>query len=345
MEGTPSETGGANPRTYRLWNHLDALVGIIRSGMTGLMSFSLCISKFPAGGRTRGHWSSPQGAWVKTGTIAALLAALPLSCVNLELDTRGREDDRACGFYPVYGSTHLCPTIRDLLPRLRHLRLRLGTLCSHLFLAPHDDGDTYTPVASLLSLTINLNIEPDSSRNVYYAQSPSDDHERDYGLLQKGLGKLFRDAYEAHAFPLARAIQTMDLHSSKRRQHDHSSQQGIIEDVTHLLPFRKVCIKDGTHDEETFMGRNVKDEAFFGVMSELEPMLEDSAWVTTADGERWSPDFRALAAQRSASLRAPRVETRAGFLERCESGFEAWAVGAWDDARDCHTETAEGVSG
>lgn len=348
FEGAPNETGGANPRTYRLWNNLETLTDIIRSNMTGLVSFSLCISKLPPGGRTAEHWGDPHGAWVKTGTIAALLAALPRSCVDLELDTRGREDDRACNFYPVYGSTHLCPIIRDLLPRLRHLRLRLGTICSHLFLAPRDDGGlehTYTQAASLLSLTINLSIEPNSGRTLRYAEIQSDDHERDYGLLQKGVGKVLRDAYQAHAFPRARAIQTMDLHSSDRRQHDHYTQQDIVEDRTHLLPFRKVWIEDGTCDEETFAGRNVKDEEFLGVMTELEPLLEDSVWVTTVDGDRWSPDFRSLAAQRSARLRAPRFETRAEFLERCESRFPAWAVNAWNDAKDCHSETIEGVSG
>jgi len=347
FEGAPNDTGGANPRTYQLWSNLDTLAHIIRSNMTGLVSFSLCVSKFPPGGRTGEYWSDPSGAWVKTGTIADLLHAIPRSCVDLELDTRGREDDRACNFCPVYGSTHLCPVIRGLLPRLRHVRLRLGTLCSRLFLAPRDEGveHTYTQAAALLSLTVNLNIEPNSGRTLRYAVIQSDDHERDYGLLQKGLGKVLRDAYKANAFPRARAIQTMDIHRSERRQHDHATQQDIIEDRTYLLPFRKLWIDDGTLDDETFVGHNAADEEFFGTMTELEPILEDSAWVTTVDGDRWSSDLQSSASHRVASLRAPRFETRAEFLGRCESRFPAWAVNAWKDAKDCHSETEEGLCG
>lgn len=341
-EGAPNDTGGANPRTYRLWNNLDALASIIRSNMTGLVGFSLCISKFPPGGRTREHWSDPSGAWVETGTIAALLTALPNSCVDLEVDTRGREDDRVCNYYPVYGSTHLCPVIRDLLPRLRHLRLRLGTLCSHLFLA---DGlePGYTQARGLLSLTINLNIEPNSGRTLRYAKVSSDEQERDCGLLQKRLGKVLRDAYKANAFPQARVIRTVDLHSSDRRQHDHCMQQDIVEDRTYLLPFRKIWIENEKCDDETFVGHNVADEEFFGIMTVLEPILEDSAWVTTVEGDRWSADFRSSASQRFSSLRAPRFETRVEFLHRCESSFPAWAVNAWNDAKDCHSETIEGL--
>ena len=351
FEEASNDRGGANPRTHRQWSNLDTLADIVRSDMTGLVSFSLCIHKFTPGGRTSKHMAGPlegpQGAWVKTGTIASLLTALPSSCVDLELDTRGREDDRACDFYPVYGSTHLCPIVRGLLPRLRHLRLRLGTLCSHLLLAPSTDGleHTYTQAAGLLTLVINLNIEPNSGRTLRYAEIQSDDHERDYGLLQKGLGKVLRDAYKANGFPRARAIQTMDIHRSERQQHDHATQQDIVTDKTHILPFRKLWIEDSKLDNETFVGHNAADEEFFGIMTELEQIQEDSIWVTTVDGDRWSMDFRSLASQRLASLHAPQFETRAEFLERCQSLFPAWAVNAWKDAKDCHSETIEGVCG
>jgi len=214
-------------------------------------------------------------------------------------------------------------------------------------LAPSTEGleHTYTQAAGLLTLVINLNIEPNSGRTLRYAEIQSDDHERDYGLLQKGLGKVLRDAYKANAFPRARAIQTMDIHRSERRQHDHATQQDIIEDRTYLLPFRKLWIDDGTLDDETFVGHNAADEEFFGTMTELEPILEDSAWVTTVDGDRWSSDLQSSASHRVASLRAPRFETRAEFLGRCESRFPAWAVNAWKDAKDCHSETEEGLCG
>jgi len=359
FEKPPSDTAGANPKTYRQWNNLNTLADIVRANMTGLVSFSLCIYKFPPGGGTGDHWSVPLGAWMKTGTIASLLDALPSSCMDLELDTRGREDDRVCEFYPVYGSTHLCSIVRSLLPRLRHLRLRLGTLCSHLFLAPINGGLEYTRAEGLLSLNINLNVEPNSGRTLTHAEIQSDDLERDYGLLQQGLGKVLQDAYRANSFPRVRAIQTMDLLPSGRvmnpgprapglwygSRYDHYMQQDIIGDKLHVLPFRMVWREKGALDDETCIGHNAADEEFIGIMTELEPILENSGWVTTVDSDRWSTDFRSFASQRLASLRAPRFETRAEFLDRCESRFPVWAVDAWAEAKGCHSETKEGLCG
>ncbi|ODH43079.1 hypothetical protein ACO22_01082 [Paracoccidioides brasiliensis] len=56
--------------------------------------------------------------------LISLLASLPETCTNLEIDTSGFE---------VYSSgDHLCPHIAKLLPNLTHLRLRIRQLCSGL---------------------------------------------------------------------------------------------------------------------------------------------------------------------------------------------------------------------
>ena len=55
--------------------------------------------------------------------ICTMLDALPKTCRNLELDTRGQdyatEDEQA----------HVCNALRRVLPRLRHARVRTGAMC------------------------------------------------------------------------------------------------------------------------------------------------------------------------------------------------------------------------
>jgi hypothetical protein len=62
------------------------------------------------------------------GILADIIRSLPQQCCNLEFDTQGKNRTEA-------GFTHLCEAIRDAIPGLQHLRLRLSTLCEVLFSA------------------------------------------------------------------------------------------------------------------------------------------------------------------------------------------------------------------
>jgi hypothetical protein len=80
--------------------------------MVNLKTFSLTVSTE----------SVTIGFWIPRPVIAQIVEALPEACVNLEIDSRGND-------YFKPGSGHICDTLRGMLPRLRHLRLRLSTLC------------------------------------------------------------------------------------------------------------------------------------------------------------------------------------------------------------------------
>ena len=79
---------------------------------------------------------------IRRATIIALLDALPATCTNLELDTHAQdhreEDEKA----------HVCDAVRNLLPRMQHVRIRVGAMCSAMFSAdqeshaPREDGAT-----------------------------------------------------------------------------------------------------------------------------------------------------------------------------------------------------------
>jgi hypothetical protein len=67
--------------------------------------------------------------------------ALPESCVNLEIQTRGQDS------VPKTGEPHLCERLRSVLPRMRNVALGLRYLCSGL-LGLLEDGDTLPSLSS-----------------------------------------------------------------------------------------------------------------------------------------------------------------------------------------------------
>ncbi len=88
-------------------------IPILRS-LQNLASFSLTIE-------VGASWCS-----LPRDTIVGLIDALPVACTHLELDTNAHDEQ--------FGSqTHVCEYIRQVLPRMRTVRLRLGAMCSALF--------------------------------------------------------------------------------------------------------------------------------------------------------------------------------------------------------------------
>ncbi len=55
-------------------------------------------------------------------STALILQSLPATCVNVEIDSSGYD-------LPHPESDHLCDILRQIIPRLRHLSLRLRHLC------------------------------------------------------------------------------------------------------------------------------------------------------------------------------------------------------------------------
>lgn len=68
-----------------------------------------------------------------------LIEALPSSVTNLEIDTDGTDD------LPAYmdwkDRPHLCDVIREVLPRMQHVRLRIGGACERLFVESYDPNE------------------------------------------------------------------------------------------------------------------------------------------------------------------------------------------------------------
>ncbi|KAI9723352.1 MAG: hypothetical protein M1812_001236 [Candelaria pacifica] len=153
--------------TAALRTHIGALSETIEKHMPLLTCFSLFVD------HSHGSLAMKDNTWdagfgIGVEELASLVKALPSTCSSLELDTDGRDMHKA-------NTTHLCPIIRDFLPRLRHLRLRLKYICPSLLCKyPADDSENlsgtshnfpahldtaeYVQARSLQSLVICLNI-------------------------------------------------------------------------------------------------------------------------------------------------------------------------------------------
>ena len=110
-----SMTISFQPHVYEDVEQVSQLVPLL-SHFTNLRCFSFWLGK--------GHHDL-----VPQSILVQLVEALPPSCTNLEVDTFGY-DARAEG-----DATHLCDSLRRVLPRMQHVRLRVRS-CEALFTDP-----------------------------------------------------------------------------------------------------------------------------------------------------------------------------------------------------------------
>lgn len=108
-----------------LWGQLERLVMVI-SKMNTLSIFSFVIAS---------QHTTFVGFWIPSTIIASMLENLSKSCVNLEIDTAGKESSR-------FFSVHLCDKIRAVLPRLQNFRVRLYRICPAMFCTEVDEDGT-----------------------------------------------------------------------------------------------------------------------------------------------------------------------------------------------------------
>lgn len=90
--------------------------------------------------------------------FSSIIDELPTTCVALEIDLRHSDFVQEKLGTMTFSSTHMCDSIRNVLGRLRHLRLRLPRNCSSLFGVGEYTSDGYQPVDApkLQDCIINL---------------------------------------------------------------------------------------------------------------------------------------------------------------------------------------------
>ena len=141
----------ATPATITFWKALHQLPELVQR-MGSLVSFSLKVCGYDLN-------NNPEGFWMWTKDICAIVDALPPSVKHLEIDTFCL--DRCGGLSPTT-SNHLCPSLSNTVFQLLTLRLRVSRLCDELFnlRCQHRPVDSNQPATNSLSagvarITIN----------------------------------------------------------------------------------------------------------------------------------------------------------------------------------------------
>lgn len=129
--GIPEELERWRPvfTTKVVWKCLQTLAAALPA-MSHLISFSFCVQESKIKG-------SDTGLWLQHGAIKGLIENLPETCTGIEIDTASLKQ-LDCK------KVHLCDTIREVLPRMKHVRLRLGQLCESIFISDPTKSRTQT---------------------------------------------------------------------------------------------------------------------------------------------------------------------------------------------------------
>lgn len=230
-----------------------------------------------------------------------LVKSLPKSCISIMLDTNGREIQ--------FGATspRMCLLLREKIPRLRHLSLRVSYVCESILIeSQQEDGEPeYLHAPHLCSLSISF-----VPRNVPYwfdfmyarnvcrrvhldgtAQLPNDHplgSNDESGTIR--LAKAFQQACSQGRFPYARSIQIvspMRIHRreswtwSEREYDEMMIVRDCIQDRTHALRFLP-SKRMYTHDEDcAIIDRH--DVFALGNHEDIKLFAEDGKWHATAN--------------------------------------------------------------
>lgn len=121
------------PETRMLLDQLSRLANLILPNTENLNTFSLFVSAPQVAERDELDYI---GFRIDNKVLGDVLNALPPSCVNLELDTG------MSNWSPEDKPHHVCSDIWNILPRMRHVKLRMQSLCSRMLcINPADPDD------------------------------------------------------------------------------------------------------------------------------------------------------------------------------------------------------------
>lgn len=130
--------------TRELLKHLKTLAKMVLPNASSLKTFSLFVS-MPNLARRRPRLDYI-GFRIDNEVLGQLLRALPTSCVNLELDTD------MSNWSPEDKPHHVCSDLWHVLPQMRHVKLRMQSLCSRMLYINHEDPDDRATQPDLTSL-------------------------------------------------------------------------------------------------------------------------------------------------------------------------------------------------
>lgn len=320
-----------------LWFWLQFSLGKIAS-MTTLVTFSLNVSTRP----------KAIGFWIPRPLIMEFVRVLPNTCANLEIDTRGND-------YYRPGDGHLCDALRKIFPQLRHLRLRLSTICPAILgdgFNPTQSGNSllnFEPVAAPRLETLNVNCIPLTisgsqahicgtfQENAYSSYSTNLPEARiaivDALCLAKGNS----------SFPAAKCLQV--LHALPHSNNDRSiyaslNRRNVLEDVTWALPFRNFT----GIQMDSFLIRTPEGREFLSWPWAIEALAEGELWSEAVNGFRVPTPLSIKNASVYVQKKLPLLDTEAWKVANPRKSCTLWLNEEVSGTRLLNAECSQGVS-
>lgn len=234
-----------------------------------------------------------QQHYISRAQLALIVAAVPPTVTNFELDTKGRDASNSL----VRKDYLLCEALNKLLPQLCHLRLRMGVMCPLFITATGVTGDT--KYLNLESCTIFL-----LTRDLYRPAACCRPHQ--WSLENRPDDKLFfrlSEKIESKCFPSLERLTWAHperITTAAGPIYGHSSIDGSIEvkrwsNGTRVWMTEKLNILSSTSVEGGYCFSRQHESTLVpvdrtkaGVNSlEAEEWVEgNAAWVSGANGAR-----------------------------------------------------------
>ena len=263
-----------------LWFHVRQTCGSL-ARMRNLTTFSFTVLS-----------GDLYNSWIPCSILGMLVQALPESCVNLEIDTQG--EDLSTRSY------HICDKLRNVLPRLRHFRLRLKNMCPALLGGGFDPTGsenyftTFKPATApfLKTLAINCNPRTPGNRRVPFCTSDAS-----FGLRQYFphnthdiVVQALEIAKDSGCFPVAERIHVLQVLLNSyplsiyyRRCTDATfSRSQVLDNIALAIPFHKIVRKG----QDYLLIRTQEEQDLIGNIGAVEAFAEGGMWSQSRDGVR-----------------------------------------------------------
>ncbi|KAI9789896.1 MAG: hypothetical protein M1816_005665 [Peltula sp. TS41687] len=273
-----------NSKANLLWRWLREVPAIIGS-MTKMTSFSLTVSNWNP---PLDAWAPVIGFWIPRPILFSIVERLPETCVSLEIDFKGYDS-----FEPR--SVHPCDALRAIIPRLRHLRLRLNSLCPAIFGTgftvgcPIRDGPGFKPIAAPLLKTLVLNYVMCHSGPTHLCGTLEDrpyDLRPDTDEARNVLVDSLRSLFTSSGCPAIERLWMLDVQRHVNTDEGAYATYGrrdMVRNKTWAIPCRSIR---GV-ERDSVLTRTPKGQEFLSYQWAVEALAEGEAWKETLGGARF----------------------------------------------------------
>lgn len=226
----------------------------------------------------------PRGLWVPEPSLANVLNNVPGTCSSLEIDL---SDVRYSG-HPSKNETHLCSSVRRLLPQLRFLRLSLPNVCPEIFGSRCDPTSAIAPAFTpsqaprLQEVTIKLF---GASPVIRRSQGCSSSDASVVRVLIEHLQTFARSG----GAPSLRKLWVLDGLPQKLSFDSYAAvvRRDVLADISQTLPMKN--ISPGRKENDGFLIRMPAEDGAGDMLSTLEGiqmLAEKDTWIAAANGTR-----------------------------------------------------------